>query len=281
MKNVLSTSELCHKWANQQQDSGRTSTGTMFFNRSTIYSYGDHFAIAKHVRNEQGQTAILFTERDYSNTTAKHKSSVYMSCKNDNLIYCANPIGSHETNFKHWEQTAEHDGASKLAKARKPEKYLAVLADIDKRANIYASYFGIELPETLKALLSIKDKTEFLAFADIKAIYLKAEQKKKDAEQKKKFNKDIKKWFNLEISRLYTTYKYDFLRINDNRVETTQAVQIPLEIAKRLYNSIKEGTIKQGDKILNYSVDQIGAQIKIGCHTFKRSYLLEFGSKLS
>jgi hypothetical protein len=264
-----------------EQESGRTSTGTMFFNRSTIYSYGDHFAIAKHVTNEQGQRAILFTERRYSNTTAKHISSVYMSCKNDNLIYCANPIGSHEINFKYWEQSAEHDGASKLANARKPEKYLAILADIDKTANIYASYFGIELPETLKALLSIKDKTEFLAFADIKADYMKAEQKKKDAEQKRKFKDDIKKWFNLETSRLYTTYKYDFLRIKDNRVETTQAVQIPLEIAKRLYNSIKEGTIKQGDKILNYSIDEIGAQIKIGCHTFKRSYLLQFGSKLA
>jgi hypothetical protein len=281
MRNVLSTSELCHKWANMEQESGRTSTGTLFFNRNTIYSYGDHFAIAKHIVNEQGQRAVLFTERRYSNTTAKHISSVYMSCKNDNLIYCANPIGSHEINFKYWEQSAEHDGASKLAKARKPEKYLAILADIDKTANIYASYFGIELPETLKALLSIKDKTEFLAFADIKADYMKAEQKKKDAEQKRKFKEDIKKWFNLETSRLYTKYKYDFLRIKDNRVETTQAVEIPLEIAKRLYNSIKEGTIKEGDKILNYSIDEIGAQIKIGCHTFKRSYLLQFGSKLA
>jgi len=281
MRNVLPTSELCHKWANMEQESGRTSTGTLFFNRNTIYSYGDHFAIAKHIVNEQGQRAVLFTERRYSNTTAKHISSVYMSCKNDNLIYCANPIGSHEINFKYWEQSAEHDGANKLAKARKPEKYLAVLADIERTANIYASYFGIELPETLKALLSIKDKTEFLAFADKKAEFIKAERKIKEAEQKKKFKEDIKKWFNLETSRLYTTYKYDFLRIKDNRVETTQAVQIPLEIAKRLYISIKEGTIKQGDKILNYSIDEIGAQIKIGCHTFKRSYLLQFGSKLA
>ena len=281
MRNVLPTSELCHKWANQQQESGRTSTGTMFFNRNTIYSYGDHFAIAKHVTNEQGQRAILFTERDYSNTTAKHKSSVYMSCKNDNLIYCANPIGSHEINFKHWEQSAEHDGASKLAKARKPEKYLNILSNIETKANIYASYFGIELPETLKALLSIKDKTEFLAFADKKAEFIKAERKIKEAEQKKKFKEDIKKWFNCETSRLYTSYKYDFLRIKDNRIETTQAVQIPLAMGKTLYKLIKNNNLSVGDKILNYSVNQIGKEIKIGCHTFSRSYLLKFGSQLS
>jgi hypothetical protein len=281
MRNVLPTSELCHKWANQHQESGRTSTGTMFFNRSTIYSYGDHFAIAKHVRNEQGQRAILFTERDYSNTTAKHKRHVYMSCKNDNIIYCANPIGSHETNFKYWEQSAEHDGATKLAKARKPEKYLAVLADIERTANIYAAFWGIELPETLKALLAIKDKTEFLAFADKKAEFIKAERKRNEAEQKKKFKEDIKKWFNCETSRLYTTYKYDFLRINDNRIETTQAVQIPLELGKRLYQSIKNGTLNVGDKVLNYSINEVGKEIKIGCHTFKQSYLLKFGSKLA
>jgi hypothetical protein len=281
MRNVLPTSELCHKWANQEQESGRTSTGTMFFNRSTIYSYGDHFAIAKHVTNEQGQRGILFTERRYSNTTAKHISSVYMSCKNDNLIYCANPIGTHEINFKHWEQSAEHDAASKLAKARKPEKYLAVLADIERTANIYASYFGIELPETLKALLSIKDKTEFLAFSDKKAEFIKAERKIKEAEQKKKFKEDIKKWFNCETSRLYTTYKYDFLRIKDNRIETTQAVQIPLELGKRLYQSIKNGSLSVGDKFLNYSINEVGKEIKIGCHTFKESYLLKFGSQLS
>ena len=281
MRNVLPTSELCHKWANMEQSSGRTSTGTMFFNNSTIYSYGDHFAIAKHIVNEQGQRAVLFTLRSYSNTTAKHISSVWMSCKNDNIIHCANPIGTHEFNFKYWEQMAEHDGASKLAKARKPEKYLAILSNIDRLANIYASFWGIEIPETLKALLSIKDKIEFLAFADKKAEYKKAEQIKELKEQKQRFKEQINKWLNGETDRLYTKYKLDFLRINQNRVETTQAVQIPLEIAKRLYISIKEGTIKQGDKILNYSVDEIGAQIKIGCHTFKRSYLLQFGSKLA
>jgi len=281
MRNVLPTSELCHKWANQEQESGRTSNGTLFFNGSTIYSYGHHFAIAKHIVNEQGQRAVLFTQRDYSNTTSKHKSHVWMSCKNDNIIFCYDPAGSHDQNFKYWEQRAEQDGASKLPKARKPEKYLSILASIENKANIYASYFGIEIPETLKAILSIKDKSEFIAFADKKAEYLKAEQKKREAEQKRKLKEDIKKWLNLETSRLYTNYKYDFLRINDNRIETTQAVQIPLELGKRLYQSIKNQSLKVGDQVLNYSVNEIGKEIKIGCHTFTRSYLLKFGSQLA
>jgi hypothetical protein len=110
---------------------------------------------------------------------------------------------------------------------------------------------------------------------------IKQELAKKVKEQKIKFKEDIKKWFNCETSRLYTNYKYDFLRINDNRIETTQAVQIPLAIGKKLYQLIKENKLSIGDKVLNYSVDQIGKEIKIGCHTFKQSYLLKFGSQLA
>lgn len=280
MRNVFTSSDLCHKWANQHQQSGRNANGSMYFEGSTIYSYGSHFPIAKHVRNEQGQTAVLFTQRTYSNTTEKHKSHVWMSCKNDNIIYCYDPLANHEQNFKYWEQRAEHDGASKLPRARKPEKYLSILASIENKANIYATFWGIEIPETLKAILSIKDKSEFLAFADKKAEYQKAEKKRKETEQKKQFKEQINKWFNNETDRLYTRYKLDFLRINENRVETTQAVQIPMAIAKKMYQLIKEDKISIGDKVLNYTINEIGNEIKIGCHTFTRAYLLNFGSKL-
>jgi hypothetical protein len=281
MRNVLPTSELCHKWANEEQEKGRNANRTMIFASSTIYSYGIHFPIAKHVVNEQGQKAILFTERDYSNTTAKHKRHVYMSCKNDNIIYCQNPESSHEQNFNYWYNLAYIEGVSKLSKARKPEKYLNILSSIENKVNIYASYFGIEIPETLKAVLSIKDKTEFLEYEYKARILAKIEAAKRLKEQKAKFKDDIKKWLNFEASRLYTTYKYDFLRINENRIETTQAVQIPLAIGKKLYELIKDNKLSVGDKVLNYSVNEIGKEIKIGCHTFKQSYLLKFGAQLS
>lgn len=281
MRNVFTSSDLCHKWANQHQQSGRNANGSMYFEGSTIYSYGSHFPIAKHVRNEQGQTAVLFTERTYSNTTAKHMNHVWMSCKNDNIINCYRPDSTHEENFKFWAQNAEEFGASKLAKARKPEKYLQILSDVEKVSTKYAEFFGLELPDYLKAVLSIKDKNEFLQFADKKAEYIKAEEKRKAKAQKQEFKEQINKWLNNETNRLYTKYKLDFLRINENRVETTQAVQIPLEIAKRLYLKLKTNTLAVGDKVLDYSVNEIGKEIKIGCHTFTRSYLLKFGSQLT
>jgi hypothetical protein len=99
--------------------------------------------------------------------------------------------------------------------------------------------------------------------------------------QKIEYKEQLKKWFNFETGRVYGGFNFDFLRLKENRVETTQAVQIPLELAKRLHNKIKENTLEVGEQLLNYRVDQIGDIIKIGCHNFKRSYLLNFGSKLA
>ena len=281
MRNVLPVSELCHKWANMEQESGRNANGSMYFNGSTIYSYGSHFPIAKHIVNEQGQRAVLFTERSYSVTTEKHKSQVWMSCKNDNIIFCSLPNSTHQDNFNFWLNIAELQGARKLKTARKPELYLNIISNVESKAVKYADFFGIEIPETLKAVLSIKDKSQYLDYQHKANELAKIEEQKRLKEQKAKFKEDIKKWFNCETSRLYTNYKYDFLRINDNRIETTQAVQIPIELGKRLFLSVKNQSLKVGDKVLNYSVNQVGKEIKIGCHTFKQSYLLKFGSQLA
>jgi hypothetical protein len=281
MRNVLPVSELCHKWANQEQESGRNANGSMYFNGSTIYSYGSHFPIAKHIVNEQGQRAVLFTERSYSVTTEKHKSQVWMSCKNDNIIFCSLPNSTHQDNFNFWLNIAELQGARKLKTARKPELYLNIISNVESKAVKYADFFDIEIPETLKAVLSIKDKSQYLDYQYKANELAKIDEAKRLKEQKKQFKEQIQKWLNLETSRLYTNYKYDFLRINENRIETTQAVQIPLAIGKKLYELIRDNKLSVGDKVLNYSINEIGNEIKIGCHTFKQSYLLKFGSQLA
>ena len=280
MKNIFTNSELAHTYANQSQQSGRNSNGSFYFEGKTIYSYGSHFPIANIVTNDKGEEAMLFTYRHYSNTTSKQISIVRSATRQYKKIYCHTPKGSHSNNFDNWVKLAEQQ-AEKLKKAKKPELYLNELNRLNSEVTEYTQFFSLEIPLTLKAVLSIKDKNEYLQYESKAAEFAKIEEQKRLKEQKAKFKEDIKKWLNLETSRLYTTYKYDFLRINDNRIETTQAVQIPLELGKRLYNSIKNQSLKVGDKVLNYSVNEIGKEIKIGCHTFKQSYLLKFGSQLA
>jgi hypothetical protein len=280
MKNIFTNSELAHTYANQSQQRGRTSSGSFYFEGKTIYSYGQHFPIANIVTNDKGEEVMLFTYRNYSNTTSKQISIVRSATRQYKKIYCHTPKGNHSTNFDNWLKLGEQQ-AEKLKKAKKPELYLNELNRLNSEVSEYTQFFSLEIPIKLKEVLSIKDKNEYLQYESKALEFAKIEEAKRLKEQKKKFKEDIKKWFNLETSRLYTNYKYDFLRINENRIETTQAVQIPIELGKRLYQSVKNQSLKVGDKVLNYSVNEIGKEIKIGCHTFSRSYLLKFGSQLA
>jgi hypothetical protein len=277
MRNVFSNSELAHTYANKLQESGKS--GSMFFYGSIIYSYGYHFPISKFITNEQGKEALLFTTRSYSNTTAKHISLVSMATRQYDKIFCYNPTGTHEENFKAWLNSSEQI-AKGLINARKPEKYLTEIAHNKRQAEQYSEFFGIDIPENLQNVFNISNKQEYLKLYEKQIEFEKQEAKRRLREQKIQFKEQFKKWLNEETDRLYTNYKYDFLRVKENRIETTQAVQIPLEIAKRLYLSIKNGSLSVGDKILNYSVDKVGQEIKIGCHTFTKPYLLRFGSQL-
>jgi hypothetical protein len=280
MKKVFTDiSTIAHLWANQLQDEAR-NTGNFYFDGSTIYSYGGHFPIAKHIEVD-GQKAVLFTTRGYSNTTARHIAVVRHAASHLNVIKCYDPNTTHEVNFKSWKIDAELV-AAKLPKAKKPEKYLNELEYINSQANKYAQFFGLELPAILTAILSIKDKNEYNAYHDQKTAILEAERLKKEAELKKQHKKALAEWKAGKTHRLYTRIETDFLRVNEEaaRIETTQAVQIPMELGKRLFYSIKENTLKVGDKVLNFEVNEVGAKIKIGCHTFTKKYLLQFGAQV-
>lgn len=64
---------VAHLWAHQAQDSARIGgRGNFYFEGDTIYSYGSHFPIARHVETKRGR-AVLFTTRDYSVTTSGHQ----------------------------------------------------------------------------------------------------------------------------------------------------------------------------------------------------------------
>jgi hypothetical protein len=279
MKKVFTNSELAHKYAEQSQNEGRGSGSSFFFRGAVLYSYGSHFPICKFME-DNGESVLLFTTRSYSNSTAKHINLARNATSHIKKIFCANPEATHDDNFKAWINSAE-TSATKLAKAKKPEIYLNELSHTAREANKYAHFFGIVVPETLQTLVGMKDKAEFKEYAKKQAEETAKEAQRVMKEKKKQFKESFKKWLSCEIPYLYTRLAFDFLRLNDDRVETTQGVKIPLELAKRLYISIKNGTIKEGDKLLNHTIDKVGAQIKIGCHTFQKSYLLKFGAQLN
>src|ERR1035437_8316523 len=76
MRHIYPNRELPHLWAHQSQDEARNSTSSLYFEGPTIYSYGSHFPIARHVINERGERAVLFTTAHHSVTTSGHCSAV-------------------------------------------------------------------------------------------------------------------------------------------------------------------------------------------------------------
>jgi hypothetical protein len=282
MKKVFSDqSQVAHLWANKVQDEATNSGRSFFFRGSTIYSYGSHFPIAKHVQDEAGNNYILFTERGYSNTTSKHISITRGACRNSEIVFCYSPDSSHQENFKYWFNEIEAE-INKLAKARKPELYLNNIDYVATKVKRYSQFTGATIPENLIEAMKITDKNQFAGYQESRIEQAKQAQKKAELDLKKRHAEDLEKWLNFETHRLYLNDGSDYLRVNpeNDRIETTQAVHIPNEIARRLWVSIKENTLKVGDKILHYNIDKADKIVKIGCHTFKRSYLLQFGANL-
>ena len=72
----------------------RESGGRFYFHGDTIYSYGSHFPIARHVAHK-GKAAVLFTTRCYSVTTAGHKCMVESACRHLTVFHVADLYGDH------------------------------------------------------------------------------------------------------------------------------------------------------------------------------------------
>ena len=73
---MLSNSEVAKRFSEGET---RGQSLHMFIDGDTIYSYGYHFPIARmtELQDTEGRNIVLFTNKGYSNTTARHKSYVH------------------------------------------------------------------------------------------------------------------------------------------------------------------------------------------------------------
>jgi predicted Holliday junction resolvase-like endonuclease len=261
MKKVHTPDNVAHLWANQHQEEARTQTYNLYFNGKSIYSYGSHFCIAKHVEG-----AVLFTEREYSNTTSKHKSIVRNACSHKNIVYCYNPLGSHEQNFQAWRQECE-GYIEKLAKARKPEKYIQELEGVKYRAERYAKLFDIAVPEELTQAWGITSKAEIVSYMEAKAEAIRKRKEAQEKRLKKEHRDNVKKFRDFKTPRVYTRLEYDLLRYNpsNQRFQTSQGVEIPLAIGLGIYKRLVNN--QAVEKVLDFEVKEITKKyIQVGCH---------------
>ena len=290
MKKVLNADNVAHTWANQQQNEARTPNNSFYFYNDTIYSYGSHFPIAKHIINSKGETAILFTTRGYSNTTSKHIAVVRRSIPNrDSIIYCNNPENSANENILYWNRVIDCIYTS-LAKAKKPEKYLLELSQLKDTIIKYCNFMEVEIPQAISLKLDITSKAEIVEIVE-KEKAIKAEIEAKKEKEKEKYNKEqIKKFRNFE--RYSPLINFSCLRYNEatQRIETSQRVEIPVNLAKVFYRAIKTALntkelnteILDNLKILDYKVKNLQKDfIEIGCHKIEMKEINKIAKSLN
>jgi len=271
MKKVVSTEQVAHLWANQLQTEATNQGRNLYFKDETIYSYGTHFPIAKHTGLND---TILFTTRNYSNTTAKQKHLVSLASRHLNIIDCHNPEGTHEENFNQYETQAENI-AHKLNKAKKPEIYFTQLLDLFETVQKYATFFDINIPSGLLDILNIATTPQAQELMKRREGEREEERLRKEEKQAKKLIQDLIDWRNFEKESLYNNSGRDYLRYNaeKQRVETSQNVQIPVIIAKKFYFQLVDKLNSGGClncenlQVMEYKVIEVNQNyVKIGCH---------------
>ena len=284
LKYVHSFDMVCHLWAHQSQNSARTSGRQLYFDGDTIYSYGSHFPIARHIKH-RGKTAVLFTTRDYSSTTTGHKHVVFSACQHLTVFYVADIHASHKEHLADYRKRLSNlMGQYAKARSRKPEIF-GLMESLVQQANAYAEFFNLKTRLTLP--LNTEEtvaECNRITALEIEARRKREARKEKEREEElKKAEEDLQKWISGESNSLpYNAYYLPVrLRIKEDELQTSKGAQIPLDhaikafrIIKRLYD--KGETYKRNGHTIhlgNFPLDEIDKEgnVTAGCHIISRS----------
>jgi len=287
-RHVFPSCEIPHLWMHQVQDEARNSNGTLYFSGPTIYSYGSHFPIARHVENRQGNKAILFTTATYSVTTSGHCSAVRSAIPSGIQVFMVPSIGtswggdaSHRQNLESY-VTRATEALEKAARAHREYSisgyYRSAIATRDEAIK-YARFFGLKAPKFPKFPAKHKLdnlRHELTALAAQRA----AETRKREEEAQRRRIKEAKaqiERFRAGDPNTRTVYGVPpMLRIVGDEVQTSLGVSFPVEHARLGLRAVRkvretgEAYRRNGHSIHlgHYVIDRIepNGTVYAGCH---------------
>lgn len=252
---TYSNIQIAHLFATDVQTA---KAGNMFISNGVIYSFGYHYELARFLDSE----TVLINNRGYSKTTSKHIGLVTQATRQFKQFFSLN------CDFK-LVLSQLQKLESKLMNARKPEIYYNQIQTLLGRYTEYCIYVNKNLEPEIIHFGNITIDSEKLAV--LKAKRIESELKKE--------NELISKFVNFESS--YAKLKFDVLRLENDKVRTSQGVLLDLFPCRSLYNALKAGFDVVGSKIDSYTILENSKNfVKIGCHNFKKDYLLSFGANL-
>jgi hypothetical protein len=289
MKTKFTNSELTHVWANKQQTHGKGSN--MFFEHDTIYSYGYHFKIAKHIKNELGQDAVFFNNRSYSNTTNKHQMLVWRSIPANVPFFKVTTFfenietasRAHKDNLTEYINEAERLQGLTIRATKLKMGYLNQLSNQIDIIEKYSEFFGIDDFEQFNPILNegltLQERynnlnswiTQYWQSNELKQWQEKKKENDRKAleKAKEKAKESIEAFRQFKISSIYANLGHYLLRYNKEteNIETSGGVKMPKNIFLAAYQRLINNQLLQGQHVGDYKFNGINGDIvSVGCH---------------
>lgn len=302
-KTIFPTDEIAHLWMHQTQGAAYNQARNFYFEAATIFSYGGHFPIARHVTGKNGKSkAILFTTRGYSVTTSKHISLVRRAIPDATLMFYVpkmsagcSVIYDHEDNLKHFATEAVDILAKSKTSRTRGTRLLAEAFGYRDTAKAYAKFFGVTYnADDFKFLPKPSEVAELTAKAQAKearaAEALKVYRANSDVrwaakqakwEEQRRINalKDAEKieLWKAGSTEVYPSYSWPtMLRIRGSEVETSRGARVPVEHGARALALVRK-VMARGEAFVSnghtcpvgvYKIDRIDVDgtVHAGCH---------------
>lgn len=286
MRHVYPNHEIPHHWAHQTQDEARNSTGSFYFDGTTIYSYGSHFPIAKHVTNERGERAVLFTTAHHSVTTAGHCSAVARAIPSDVTVFRVphvrnswGDLPNHADNVESYvRRISELLGKAKRARVHR-DWYQREALGLRQQLQRYVAFFAlsdIAVPESdeLDALQSwiAAHEEEERRRREEAARLAEEEQRREQADRIQRFRAG-------DPQASYVRGVSPMLRVIGDEVQTSLGARFPISHALRALAFVRrvrkssQEYVHSGHTIHlgHYVIDRIETDgtVHAGCHVVK------------
>jgi hypothetical protein len=289
-KLVFDTGEIPHLWAHRTQEEARNRLGNLYFTNDTIYSYGSHFPIARHVVSEGGERAVLLTTATYSVTTSSHCSAVRSAIPSGiPVLHVPNVCHGRYTRS---ELTADDHAGNLADYVERIEKHVITSARarssyakewnhehavcLRDEAVAYCAFFGVPVPHIPEVPEPDSDALTAIRKREAKRAAEKAEQTKRErAEALVRQQELITQW---RVGQ-YSGCLYDvptMLRIDGDQVVTSRGARFPVSHAKRALAFVRkvresgQAYVRNGHTIHlgPYAIDRIepDGTVKAGCH---------------
>ena len=301
MKHVVESNQVAHLWAHKSQDSARNAgRSNFYFEGDTIYSYGRHFPIARHVSNKRGNNAILFTTADYSVTTSGHKSMVRGAIpRTVPVFYVARPeLDPHPEQLDEFQARID-EATLKAERSRKwKDSYLTDRAAEIKAFEAFATFIGSKRKPKIPDEAWLKEQKRLAKVQAEKNRQERKEREQRQAAERERLRIESKEQFEQWLNGTghhfpyaYQNYGADYLRLEGDEVVTSRAARVPAKHVRKavplVLSLIEAGktyqrnghSIHLGEYVID-SIDENGT-LTVGCHTFKKEEILRFAKIIS